>query len=62
MTETIIEIVLFVLILIALKNEDKLIAWERRVADKVLDFFAFCCACVIFCYRYTKWWASGVKR
>lgn len=56
--ETIFEIALTALVLFAILKEEKLIALE----DKVLDFFAWCCAWVIYGFRYTKWWVRGVKR
>lgn len=62
MTATIIEIILTALVLIAIIKEEQLIAWERKAAEKFLDFFAWCCAEVIIGLRYIKWWASGVKR
>lgn len=62
MIATIIEIILVAVILIALVNEDRLIAWEDRVKEKVLDFFAFCCAEIILGCRYIKWWVRGVRR
>ena len=54
MLATIIEIALAALVLVGIINEDKLIAWERRTIDKVLDFFAWCCAQAIIAYRKIK--------
>lgn len=62
MAVTAIEIILVVLAMIGIIHEEELIAWERRAADKVIDFFAWCCAQFINAYRYIKWWISGVKR
>ena len=56
--ETLFEIALTALVLFAILKEEKLIALE----DKVLDFFAWCCAWVIYGVRYAKWWVGGVKR